>query len=111
MLALMLLSLLQAPGQKLDTDNTKLLVYDTVRRITLQVRNDGRVELTYKEEDKETGKKVSKTVTEANADDFRARHPELVKKFDLDKHLGGKAKGVNQDEFLHELGMPSPEVV
>jgi len=99
MLALMLLSLLQTPGQKLDTDNTKLLIYDSVRGITLQVWNDGKVELTYKEEDKETGKKVSKTVAEATADDFRARHPELVKRFDLDHHLGGRAKGVPSDEF------------
>jgi len=99
MLALMLLSLLQTPGQKLDTENTKLLVYDSVRGITLQVWNDGKVELTYKEEDKDSGKKSTKTVTEATAEDFRARHPELVKKFDLDKHLGGKTRGVNQDEF------------
>ncbi|HZE95413.1 MAG TPA: PDZ domain-containing protein [Planctomycetota bacterium] len=98
MLALMLLSLLQTPEQKLDTENTKLLIYDSAKGITLQVRNDGRVELIVKEEDKETGKKVPKTYSAATADEFRTKHPALVKKYDLDRFLG-KPKGVAQDEF------------
>lgn len=99
MLALLLLPLLQAQGEKLDTENTKLLVYDSVKGITLQVRNDGRVELTVKEEDKESGKKVAKTYKADSAADFRKIHAELVKKYDLDRHLGGKPKAVSSDEF------------
>jgi hypothetical protein len=98
-LALLLLPLLQTPGEKLDTENTKLLVYDSVKGITLQVRNDGKVELTVKEEDKETGKKVTKTYSADNAADFRKIHAEQVKKYDLDRHLGVKPKTVNSDEF------------
>jgi hypothetical protein len=99
MLALVLLSMLQAPDQKLDTENTKLLVYDSAKGITLKVQNDGKVELTFKEEDRETGKKLTKTVTEASPEEFRTKHADLVKKFDLDKVLGGRPKGLNQDEF------------
>src|SRR6185295_8105318 len=96
---LFLLPLLQAQGEKLDTENTKLLIYDSVKGITLQVRNDGKVELTVKEEDKESGKKVAKTYKADSAADFRKIHAEQVKKYDLDRHLGGKPKGVSSDEF------------
>jgi hypothetical protein len=99
MLALLLLSVLQAPDQKLDTENTKLLVFDSAKGITLKVRDDGRVELTFKEEDKDTGKKQTKTVTEASAEEFRAKHADLVKRYELDKHLAGRPRGVNAEEF------------
>jgi hypothetical protein len=99
MVALLVLSLLQTSGQKLDTEDAKLLVYDSARGLTLKVRTDGRVELTVTEEDKETGKKTAKTVSESGADEFRAKHPDLVKKYDLDRYLGGKPKGVTADEF------------
>ncbi len=98
-LALLFLPLFQVQGEKLDTENTKLLIYDSVKGITLQVRNDGKVELTVKEEDKESGKKVAKTYAADSASDFRKIHPELVKKYDLDRHLGGKPKTVTTDEF------------
>jgi hypothetical protein len=100
MLAFALLSLLQTPPeQKLDTENTKLLIFDSARGITLRIRNDGKVELTLQEEDQETGKKGTRVVTEATAEEFRTKHPDLVKKYDLDRSLGGKPKGVTQDEF------------
>src|SRR5579862_3175892 len=99
MLALLALSLLQASGDKLDTENTKLLIFDSGRGMTLKVRTDGAVELTLKEEDKETGKKTTRTVSEPNAEEFRTKHPDLVKRYELDRCLGGKPKGVNQDEF------------
>jgi hypothetical protein len=99
MLALVLLSVLQAPDQKLDTENTKLLVFDSAKGYTLKVHNDGKVELTFKEEDRESGKKLTKTATEASAEEFRTKHADLVRKFDLDKHLGGRPKVLNQDEF------------
>ena len=99
MLPLLLLSLLQAGDPKLDTDDTKLLVFDSAKGITLRVRNDGKVELTLREEDKESGKKTSKTYTAANADEFRAKHPELMKKYDLGQHLNAHSKGLGQDDF------------
>ena len=71
MVALLVLTLLQTPGQKLDTEDAKLLVYDSARGLTLKVRTDGRVDLTVTEEDKETGKKTAKTVSESGADEFR----------------------------------------
>jgi len=99
MLALLALSLLQTSGDKLDTDNAKLLVFYSARGMTLKVRNDGAVELTLKEEEKETGKKTTRTVSEPSAEEFRTKHADLVKRYDLDRYLGGKSKGVNQDEF------------
>lgn len=100
MLALILCSLLQTNDQKVDLENTKVLVFDSARGLTFRVQNDGKVELSLKEEDKETGKKSTKTYAAASADDFRAKYPELVKKYDLDKHLGGKPLGsVAEDDF------------
>src|SRR5579862_8317559 len=99
MLALLVLSLLQTPEQRFDPETTKLLVFDASRGMTLRIQTDGKVELTVKEEDKETGTKGSRTLSEASAEEFRAKHPELVKKYELDRYLGGKTKGVSQDEF------------
>ena len=79
MLALLLMSLLQTNDQKVDVENTKVLVFDSARGMTFRVQNDGKVELTVKEEDKETGKKSSKTYSAASADEFREKYPELVK--------------------------------
>lgn len=98
MLALMLLSLLQTPD-KLDPENTKLLIFDSAKGYTLQVLKTGRVDLTVKEADKD-GKKVTKTYVAQSPEEFRAQFPELVKKYELEKHLGLKPKGaLNQDEF------------
>src|SRR5579859_3680009 len=99
MLALVLLSMLQTPDQKLDIENTRLLLFDSAKGITLRIQNDGKVELTFKDEEKETGKKLSKIVAEASAEEFRAKHADLVRKYDLDRHLGGRPRGLNQDEF------------
>jgi hypothetical protein len=99
MLTLLLLSMLSQDAQKLDVENTKLLVYDSARGITLKVQNDGKVELTVREEDKETGKKTSKTFAAASGTEFRQKHPELVKKYDLGRHLGGDGKPVSPDDF------------
>ncbi|MBV8881830.1 MAG: PDZ domain-containing protein [Planctomycetaceae bacterium] len=99
MLALMLISLLQTAEPKPDLENTKLLIFDSARGYMLQVWNSGRVDLTVKEDDKD-GKKVSRVYFASSAEDFRAHHPELVKKYDLEKPLGLKPKaGVSQDEF------------
>jgi hypothetical protein len=102
---LLLLSLLLAQepkaDQKLDLENTKLLVFDSAREMTLKILNDGRVELTVKEEDKAAGKKVSKTYAAATAAEFRTKYPEVVKKYDLNRHLGGAEgkKALGQEEF------------
>jgi hypothetical protein len=88
------------PEQKLTVENTKLLVFDASREMTLRILQDGKVELTIQEEDKVAGKKVSRTVSEPSSAEFRAKHPDLVKKYDLGRHLGGEARRVvGQDEF------------
>jgi hypothetical protein len=103
MLTLLFLSLLSvqdpAPGQKLDVENTKLLVFDSAKGITLRLLNDGQVELIVRETDKESGKKVSKTYSAASVAEFRAKHHELLKKYELGRHLGGEGKAPNQEEF------------
>ena len=100
MLALILMSLVQANDPKVDVENTKVLVFDSAKGMTFRVLNDGKVELTLKEEDKETGKKSTKTYAAASADEFRQKHSDLVRKYDLDRHLGGKPKGnTSEDEF------------
>jgi hypothetical protein len=99
MLTMLLLSLLQSNDPKLDTENTKLLVFDSDKGMTFRIRTDGTVELTVREEDKGSGKRTSKTYSAANADEFREKHPELVKKYELARHLNAHGKGFGQDEF------------
>lgn len=112
MLTLLLLSMLAQPfgsclpalaqdrdAQKLDVENTKLFFFDSSRGITLKVQNDGKVELTVREEDKETGKKTSKTYAAVSGTEFRQKHPELVKKYELGRYLGGDGKATSPEEF------------
>ncbi len=103
MLTLLLLSMLAQdpkPEQKLDLENTKLLVFDAAREMTLKILKDGKVELTVEEEDKTAEKKVPKTYAATNAAEFRTKHPELVKKYELGRYLGGEhPKKLGQDEF------------
>lgn len=84
---------------KIDPETTKFMVYDAAKGYTLKVRQDGKIELTTTEEDKESGKKVSKTVTAANGTEFRQKHADLVKRYDLGRYLGAERKALNQDEF------------
>ena len=99
MLTLLLLSMLAQEPQKLDVENTKLLVYDSAKGITFKVATDGKVELTVREEDKETGKKTSRAFTAVSAAEFRQKHPDLVKKYELGRYLGGEGRSVSPDEF------------
>jgi len=105
MLTLLLLSMLapqdQKSERKVDLENTRLLVFDSARNMTLKILKDGKVELTVQEEDKAEGKKVARTYASASAAEFRAQYPDLVKKFELGRHLGGAEdrKTLSQDEF------------
>src|SRR5258706_1806643 len=103
MLTLLLWSALslQAPkdDSKVDLDNTKLLIYDAAKGVTLRIRNDGKVELTVREEDPAAGKKVTKTYSEGSAAEFRSKHPDLVRKYELGRPLGAEPRAQNQDEF------------
>lgn len=88
------------PDQKLDVENTKLLVFDASRGFTLKVLSDGKIEFTVREEDKESGKKSEKSYTAPSAAEFQSRHPELMRKYDLGRHLGGSGgKGLAQEDF------------
>src|SRR5262245_17543356 len=93
MVAMLLLSM-ALTQDKVDLENTRVFVYDSARGITFRVRTDGKVELTVREKDKEP-----RTYAEATAAEFRLKHPDLVRKYDLGRHLGGEAKPVTQDEF------------
>jgi len=102
MLTLLLLSMLASQDQKsepkLDLENTKLLVFDSAKEMTLKILKDGKVELSVKEES--GGQKVDKSYAAASAAEFRTKYPDLVKKYDLARHLGGESrKTVTQDEF------------
>lgn len=112
MSALLLLSMLCAQDpQKVDVENTKLMVFDSVKGITLRVLNDGKVELTIREE--KDGRKAATTTTAATAAEFRAKHPDLVRKYDLGRYLGAEARPLNQDQFDQwweklKKGIPDP---
>jgi PDZ domain-containing protein len=100
-------------SQKLDVENTKLLVFDSAKGITLKIQNDGKVELTVREEDRETGKKTSRTYAAAGGAEFRQKYPDLVKKYDLGRTLGGEGKAVSPEDFDQwwkalKKGIPDP---
>src|SRR6185436_14946038 len=98
MLTLLLLSMFAQDPQKLDVENTKLVVFDSARGITLRIQNDGKVELTVRDEDKD-GKKAAKAYAAASGTEFRQKHPELVKKYELGRYLGGDGKSVSPEDF------------
>jgi hypothetical protein len=98
-LTLLLLSMFAQEPQKLDVEHTKLLVFDSSKGITLRVQNDGKVELTVREEDKETGKKSPRTYAAGSITEFRQKYPELVKKHDLGRYLAGDGKAVSPEDF------------
>lgn len=113
MSALLILSMVLAQDpSKLDVENTKLLVYDSAKGITLRIRNDGRVELTVNGKDKD-GKKWTTTTVAASAVEFRAKHPDLVRKHDLGRYLGVEGRALSQDQFDEwwknlKRGIPDP---
>jgi PDZ domain-containing protein len=93
-LLLALLPLLAAQD-KADLSKTKLFVYDAEKGMTLRVKDDGKVELTVKEEDKDSGKKVEKVYAAGSAAEFEKKHPEATKKYGLGTYLnpsGGLAQ-------------------
>ena len=90
---LLLMSLLLSVQDKPDLSKTKLFVYDSEKGMTLRVKDDGKVELTVKED------KADKTYTADTTAEFEKKYPEVVKKNGLQKYLRPQAGGGTQDEF------------
>ncbi len=90
----------QDAGQdrKFDASKTRLYVFDAARGVTLRVDNDGKVEFTVPEEDRETGKKSSKTYAAESAAEFRRKHPEVARRHGLDGYLAPRG-ATTQDDF------------
>ncbi len=83
----------QEDGKKVDLEKAKLFVYDAVRGITLRVDTDGRVELSVEGEGRDKKKYSADSV-----DDFRKKHPELLRRHGLERYLGGP-RVVAPEEF------------
>jgi hypothetical protein len=92
LLVLALVSLMQVE-KKADLEKTKLFVYDSEKGMTFRVRDDGKVELTLREE------KGEKTYQADSAEDFSRKYPEVVKKNGLRKFLRPADGGVAQNDF------------
>lgn len=90
-IALALALLLQA-DKKADLEKTKLFVYDAEKGITLRVRDDGKVELTVKEDQGE------KTYSAGSVDEFERKYPEAARKAGLRRYLPSK-EGMSGKEF------------
>jgi hypothetical protein len=90
-LLLALLPLLQVE-KKADLEKTKLFVYDSERGMTLRVRDDGKVEVTAKEEQGE------KTYSADSAQEFAKKYPEVMRKHGLQRYLRAPA-GLPQEDF------------
>lgn len=92
LLLLTLASLLQVE-KKPDLEKTRLYVYDSEKGMTLRIRDDGKVELTLREE------KGEKTYSADSVEDFEKKHPEAAKKAVLRRYLPSKDGALNQHEF------------
>jgi C-terminal processing protease CtpA/Prc len=95
MLLAALLSLfpfLSVQDNKADLSKTKLFVYDSEKGMTLRVKDDGKVELTVKEE------KADKTYSADSAQEFEKKYPEIVKKNGIQKYLRPQG-GATQEDF------------
>ena len=86
---MLLLWALLSVQDKPDLSKTKLFVYDGEKGLTLRVKDDGKVELTVKDD---------KSYSAESAEDFEKKFPEVVKKHGLRKYLGSKGV-VARDEF------------
>lgn len=90
-LLLALCALLQAE-KKADLEKTKLFVYDSDKGMTLRVKDDGKVELTVKEE------KGQKAYSADSAQEFLKKFPDVVKKNGLHQYLRTPG-GIPQEDF------------
>ena len=72
-----------------------LVVRDGTKGVTFKQSPDGKVELTVPETDEKTGKKAYKTYTADSMEDFKSKHPEVAKKYDVDQY----ASTATLDEF------------
>lgn len=84
--------------EKPDLEKTRLYVYDSTKGMTLKVLKDGSVELTVTEEDPDTGKKGSKTYSAPSVDEFRRKHPDASRKYEVDRYTGSR-RAVVPDDF------------
>lgn len=76
-----LLPLLSVQDTKADLSKTKLFVYDSEKGMTLRVKDDGKVELTVKED------KAEKTWTAGSVEEFEKKYPDVVKKTGLGRYF------------------------
>jgi hypothetical protein len=75
---------------KPELDDARLFVYDAAKGASLKVLKDGRVELRASKE----------TLDAPSVDEFRARHPAAVLKYDLGRWLGETPRlGRSEDEW------------
>jgi len=64
----------------------KSVYRDLARGLTVTVE-DGKIEVTVPEEDKETGKKVYKTYKADSIEEFKEKHPDVARKWDIERVL------------------------
>ncbi|HXG61332.1 MAG TPA: PDZ domain-containing protein [Planctomycetota bacterium] len=60
---------------------------DLVKGMTFQLNPDGSVEVTVREEDKETGRKVHKTYRAESLEEFKRQYPEIAKEYRIDRFV------------------------
>ena len=108
MLLAAVMSLLSVQDTKADLSKTKLFVYDSEKGLTLRVKDDGKVELTVKED------KADKTYSADSAQEFDKKYPELVKKHGLQRYLktpgGGGMPQADFEKWWDEL-KKSPQLL
>ncbi len=83
--------------EKPDLEKTRLYVWDSAKGMTLKVLQDGAVELTVSEEDPETGKKAPRTYSAPSLEEFRRKHPEAARNYEVDRYAGGRRTVVPDD--------------
>ncbi|MFN3487107.1 MAG: S1C family serine protease, partial [Planctomycetota bacterium] len=68
---------------------------DLVKGMTFELHPDGSVEVTIREEDKETGRKVHKTYRADSLEEFKRKYPEIAREYRIDRFAPRGEEGFN----------------
>lgn len=77
----------KAEGGRSARSELRVTGRDLVKGMTFELHPDGSVEVTVREEDKETGRKVHKTYRADSLEEFKRKYPEIVREYGIDRFV------------------------
>lgn len=82
-------------GERSLRSELRITGRDLVKGMTFELHPDGSVEVTIREEDKETGRKVHKTYRADSLEEFKRKYPEIAREYQIDRFAPGGEEGFN----------------